>query len=263
MQFQIPQFIETESKIIGPMTLKQFAYIGVTGLIIFLLFFILKTAVWAFLSAIIAAIGLGLAFIKYNGQKLPTILRSAIVYIWRPKFYLWMSPKGEAKKGDEIKTLEVTKPETAEPAPKLPAPAPAMKDIAIPEKTSAPAPEPATQKVETQKQVEVAPTKKEIVAKALPAEDNKEKLARDRKQAFVLAKEEEEKAKGPTKLRDGLRGLKNLWLKLSTTTKTLSKREKQPPAGGVATSGPKSKEIFELFRKITGERETARRVDYR
>ena len=29
MQFQTPQFIETENKIIGPLTLKQFFYLAV------------------------------------------------------------------------------------------------------------------------------------------------------------------------------------------------------------------------------------------
>ena len=60
--------------------------------------------------------------------------------------------------------------------------------------------------------------------------------------------------------------LKNLWLKLSTATKTIAHREKRPPqaaAQNAQSPGTKSEEIFELFRKITGEREVARRVDYR
>ena len=46
MQFQVPQFIETEDKIVGPLTLRQFLYIGAAGLLSFLLFFVLKIWFW-------------------------------------------------------------------------------------------------------------------------------------------------------------------------------------------------------------------------
>ena len=31
MQFQVPQFIETEDKVVGPLTLRQFMYIAGAG----------------------------------------------------------------------------------------------------------------------------------------------------------------------------------------------------------------------------------------
>lgn len=88
-QFQVPQFIETESKIVGPMTLKQFLYIAAAGLLVFALFFALKTFAWIIATALIATIALSLAFIKYNGRPLPVILKSALLYAWKPKLYLW------------------------------------------------------------------------------------------------------------------------------------------------------------------------------
>jgi hypothetical protein len=88
-QFQVPQFIETESKIVGPMTLKQFLYIAAAGLLSFFLFFILKTFVWVIFTALIATIAVSFAFIKYNGRPLTTILMSALGYLWKPKLYLW------------------------------------------------------------------------------------------------------------------------------------------------------------------------------
>src|SRR3989344_8578588 len=93
MQYQIPQFIETEDKIIGPLRLKQFAYVAIGGFFCFLLFFILKTFVWIFISIIVMVSCASLAFLKFNGQRLPTILVYIVKYIWRPKFYLWMTPR--------------------------------------------------------------------------------------------------------------------------------------------------------------------------
>ncbi len=88
-QFQVPQFIETESKIVGPLTLKQFLYIGGAGLISFLLFFVLKFFVWVILTLLVGGLAAAFAFFRYNGRPLPVILKSALLYYWNPKLYLW------------------------------------------------------------------------------------------------------------------------------------------------------------------------------
>lgn len=89
MQFQIPQFIEVESKIVGPLTIKQFLYLAGAGGLSFMFFFILNTWLWLIITAIIVPIGVGLAFIKYNGQPLPKIIGMAFFYFWKPKVYIW------------------------------------------------------------------------------------------------------------------------------------------------------------------------------
>ena len=71
-QFQIPQFIEMEDKLFGPLTFKQFMYLVGGGGICFILY------VWLPLPFIIkiipiagvAALALALAFVKYNGRPL-------------------------------------------------------------------------------------------------------------------------------------------------------------------------------------------------
>jgi len=40
MQYQVPQFIEVEDRIIGPLTLKQFLYLAFAGAILFVLWFL-------------------------------------------------------------------------------------------------------------------------------------------------------------------------------------------------------------------------------
>lgn len=108
MQFQVPQFIETESKIVGPLTLKQFLYIAAAGLLSFFMFFILKTFAWIILTALVATFAVSFAFIKYNGRPLITILMSAISYAWRPRLYLWQ--REAEKKQPEIPMLKITPP---------------------------------------------------------------------------------------------------------------------------------------------------------
>jgi len=175
MNFQIPQFIEIENKILGPLTLKQFFYLAGAGALSFIFYFLLQFWLWLFLTAIFGSIAVVLAFVKYNGQPLPKIAWTAFSFLWKPRIYLWQREIEE-------------------------------KTISIPE---------------------------------ISVEEERRNL----KQFF-----------------SEMPNVKKLWQDLMTTSTPIPKREK-----GSRTPfwGKKPKERFEVFRKLSGEREVARRVDYR
>lgn len=87
--FQIPQFIETEDKIVGPLTLRQFLYLAGAGGVSFLLFFIFQFWLWLMVTIFVGVLAAAAAFIKYNGQPLPRVAFSAFLFLWRPRLYLW------------------------------------------------------------------------------------------------------------------------------------------------------------------------------
>ncbi len=89
MQFQVPQFIEIEDKIIGPLTLKQFLYLVAAGGTSFLLFFVLQTWLWLIITTILGVLACSAAFIKVNGRSAVLVLLAAFKYSWQPKLYLW------------------------------------------------------------------------------------------------------------------------------------------------------------------------------
>ncbi len=89
MQYQVPQFIESEDKIIGPLTLKQFLYLAAAGGISFACFFFLKTWLWLIITLLVGIGGAALAFININGQPLPKVIIAAMGFYWKPRLYLW------------------------------------------------------------------------------------------------------------------------------------------------------------------------------
>lgn len=93
MQFQVPQFADVEDKIVGPLTLKQFLYIGAAAGLSLLLFFIVTFWLWLIFSIFIISGAVGLAMIKINGQPLIKMALSAIGFYWRPQTYVWQSEK--------------------------------------------------------------------------------------------------------------------------------------------------------------------------
>ncbi|MCI0619232.1 PrgI family protein [bacterium] len=95
MQFQVPQFIEVEDKVVGPLSFKQFLYLAGGAGLSFVLWIFLPTFI-AFLVIIpVVALSLALAFYKVNNKPFSFILESAIRYFLGGKLYIW---KKEPKK---------------------------------------------------------------------------------------------------------------------------------------------------------------------
>lgn len=88
MQFQVPQFLDVEDKIIGPFTIKQFLYTaGGIGM---------GYLSYRFIPWIGPIIGLGfiifgaaLAFYKFNNKPFIFLLESAFRYMQSNRFYVW------------------------------------------------------------------------------------------------------------------------------------------------------------------------------
>ena len=89
MHYSVPQFIEVEDKIIGPLTMKQFLWLLVGGGLIFVLYFVLKFGVWILLSLLIAGIFAGLAFFRIYGMPLHQFLASFARFSLMPQIFLW------------------------------------------------------------------------------------------------------------------------------------------------------------------------------
>jgi hypothetical protein len=89
MQFQLPQFIETEDKVVGPFTIKQFLYIAAAGVLGFILYFTVQPWLFVLLSVIFLSIAFGFAFLKVEGRSLPHVFISALSFYWKPQTYVW------------------------------------------------------------------------------------------------------------------------------------------------------------------------------
>ena len=111
MEFQVPQFIETEAKIAGPLTFRQFLYLGGVGaLLVFLYFVVGKKSLVAFIfiAVILAGGASAFAFLKIGGRPTLTVLLNFFDFSFKPKVYLW---KKKAISPKIIRKAEVLKAE--------------------------------------------------------------------------------------------------------------------------------------------------------
>lgn len=104
MQFQVPQFIEVEDKIFGPLTFKQFVYVigGLGGS--YILWRVLPVYIAGPLILVIAGLAAALAFFQFNGRPFIIGLESAFYYFIGSKLYLWNNEKKQ-KSAPAMKTV--------------------------------------------------------------------------------------------------------------------------------------------------------------
>lgn len=89
MQFVVPQFIEVESKIIGPISARQFVIILITLGVAFLWYSILSLVLFIPALVLTCIIGGAMAFAKVNGQSMHYVVLNLVQTLRRPRLKLW------------------------------------------------------------------------------------------------------------------------------------------------------------------------------
>ncbi|HVM77306.1 MAG TPA: PrgI family protein [Candidatus Paceibacterota bacterium] len=245
MQFQVPQFIETEDKVVGPFSIRQFAYVGVACLISAIFYFMVST--WLAVLAAFVLIGgaLALSFVKIEGRPLVTILTSAANFYWKPQTYVW-------------------KPESTPPA-KKPASAPAGKPTSFidklaaagggsrPSGTSASALPHTTQAAPTQ----ASPSQASPSQAPMRRESSGGGGSFEDMLAGVLAQKWEAVKQNPATAASiaGDSSLHKSWQSVQT-----GEVQKMSSTQLVERT---MNERYQILQKITGDRTAAKRVDYR
>jgi len=111
MQFTVPKFIEMETKIVGPLTFKQFLVIGSAGVICFILYYALPFSTFLISSILLLALSSAFAFLQIGGRSLLAVFGNFLKFSVSPKIHLWR------KKGVPItflKKVEIKKEKEGE-----------------------------------------------------------------------------------------------------------------------------------------------------
>src|SRR3990167_10812319 len=92
-QVTVPQFIDNEDKIMGPITVRQFAIVFVDGLLIFAAYKIFPLTFFIPIGLGLALLGGIIGFLKINGQafhffilNLVSAMMHSSLMVWRKEF---------------------------------------------------------------------------------------------------------------------------------------------------------------------------------
>ncbi len=89
MRFEVPQFIDIEDKIFGPLSWRQFLYVGGGVGMAAVMFFTLPFIVAVIFGLPLALLAGALAFFPVNNRPFSFFLESILNYFTRQRMYLW------------------------------------------------------------------------------------------------------------------------------------------------------------------------------
>lgn len=88
-QFTVPQFIDVESKIIGPLTTRQFVIILAAAILIAIGYKVFDFSLFVVFGIVVLLIATLFAFVKINGRPFHLFLLNAVQTLRRPRLRVW------------------------------------------------------------------------------------------------------------------------------------------------------------------------------
>ncbi len=106
-QFVVPQFIEVEDKIFGPITTRQFLILLGAGIIMFITFKLADFQLFILIALLVGGLAVVFAFVKVNGQTFHYFVLNIFQTTKRPSLRIWN--KGYTKKElDMLRQMDMT-----------------------------------------------------------------------------------------------------------------------------------------------------------
>ena len=120
-QFVVPQFIDVEDKIFGPITVRQFLILLATGLIIFISFKLADFTLFVVITLFVGLLAILFAFVRINGQDFHYVILNIIQTLRHPALRIWRKDysdkqlnyfrKEEIEEVAEKEIIKVARPE--------------------------------------------------------------------------------------------------------------------------------------------------------
>ena len=117
-QFLVPQFIDVEDKIIGPVTTRQFVIVLAALLLSFVCYRVFSFVYFVVLAIFIIGIAATLAFARVNGRPVHFFLLNFLQTFKRPKIRVW-NKEAYVRDVQEVKSQIVEKQKAKSTKPSI------------------------------------------------------------------------------------------------------------------------------------------------
>lgn len=117
MLFNVPQYIDVEDKVAGPLTVKQLLWMLGMGAVLLVLWNTLDKTTFFIVAIPVGVLFTALAFYRPYNQPLISFIISSISFLFSPKVYIWKRSNegGFSKRKSDRKPMEVSKKEKKMP----------------------------------------------------------------------------------------------------------------------------------------------------
>lgn len=109
MMFSVPQFIDVEDKIAGPLTWKQLGWMIGMGAVVLAIFAIFDTSLAIVFTVPTVLLFSALAFYKPDGFTMISFMSNSFLFFFRPKIAVWERPVAISSSSSQSNVKEVSK----------------------------------------------------------------------------------------------------------------------------------------------------------
>ncbi len=89
MRYQVPQFVDIQDRIIGPLTLKQFLYYVVAALLLLPVYALADLGLFLALAIPVVGVAALFAHVRWRGQNFAELLANLMKYFTGDRLYIW------------------------------------------------------------------------------------------------------------------------------------------------------------------------------
>lgn len=95
--FNVPQFIDVEDKVAGPLTWRQLLWMIGMGILLLILYNLMSGIVFVVVALPVVLVFCALAFYRPQGQSLISFMGHGFFFLFRPKVAVWERPVMRAR----------------------------------------------------------------------------------------------------------------------------------------------------------------------
>jgi len=116
-QFTVPQFIDVEDKIFGPITVRQFVIMLTCMLLSAIAYKLSDFALFVTLAVVCFGVGGIIAFLRINGRPFHYFILNVFQTVKKPKVRIWNNQAGRAGKELREEKMEIKQIAKIQPKP--------------------------------------------------------------------------------------------------------------------------------------------------
>lgn len=105
MLISVPQYIDIEDKVAGPLTAKQLGWMILLGISLLIMWNMFSKSLFFIIAIPLTILLIAMAFYKPYGQPLGSFIIFGILYFFRPKIYFWKRTTQKMNSGGQKKQV--------------------------------------------------------------------------------------------------------------------------------------------------------------
>jgi hypothetical protein len=106
MQYSVPQFIDKEKTLLGPLTVRQTVILGTTAITLGIAYVLFNFFIFSILVVLLGSFGIVLAFVRINDRPFHEVITGFLNYFIQPRTYFWQKQQPKPLSPNQARKIQ-------------------------------------------------------------------------------------------------------------------------------------------------------------